>query len=214
MLSTLTVPFVGRRLVARISCGAVAAAKRPVPKPGPKPSLSREVVAEAALALVDGDGLGALNLRALGKRLGVSAMTPYSYFEDKADLLGAMLDRALAPLGTAAPGDAGWDEQLAVRMRGLHAALAEHPGLLELLMSATETARLDAFRHELIALLTDAGLGPEQSGDALRALTAYVLGYTAVERVRRPPAGERHSADPFEKGLQMILDSLRREAGG
>jgi DNA-binding transcriptional regulator YbjK len=42
---------------------------------GPKPTLSREILVEAALDLVDNDGLGALNLRTLAGRMGISAMT-------------------------------------------------------------------------------------------------------------------------------------------
>lgn len=50
-------------------------------------TLTRERIFSAALALVDEEGLAALSLRALGKRLGVSQTAFYRYVPDKAALL-------------------------------------------------------------------------------------------------------------------------------
>ena len=50
-------------------------------------TLTRERIFAAALALVDEEGLTALSLRALGKRLGVSQTAFYRYVPDKAALL-------------------------------------------------------------------------------------------------------------------------------
>ena len=50
-------------------------------------TLTRKRIFSAALALVDEEGLTALSLRALGKRLGVSQTAFYRYVPDKAALL-------------------------------------------------------------------------------------------------------------------------------
>ena len=56
--------------------------------PSSKPrALSRDVILSAALELVDEEGLSALSLRSLGKRLGVSQAAFYRYIPDKAALL-------------------------------------------------------------------------------------------------------------------------------
>jgi AcrR family transcriptional regulator len=181
-------------------------------KRGPKPSISREQLIESGLDLINAEGFGALNLRALAKRLGISAMTPYGYFKDKAELLAAMVDHALAPLGAPADDGLSWDAELEQRMRGFHEAFDAHPGILDLLMAHPETQQLDAFRVELMERLQLAGLSEQQAGDALRALTAYVIGYAAINRLRRTPSSSRHSADPFERGLELMMSSLRRQA--
>lgn len=167
---------------------------------------------EAALALADEDGLGALNLRRLAARLGISAMTPYTHFDDKAALLDGMVDHALAPLALGEDQERPWHEELADAMRGMHATLDRHPSVLELLMANPETARLDAFRQVRLDALSAAGLSREDSGDALRALMSYVLGYAVLQRLRRRPAGRRHSPDPFEHGLELLLTSIRSAA--
>lgn len=56
--------------------------------PSSKPrALSRDIILSAALELVDEEGLSALSLRSLGKRLGVSQAAFYRHIPDKAALL-------------------------------------------------------------------------------------------------------------------------------
>lgn len=181
-------------------------------KRGPKPSLTREQVIDAALDLIDEEGLSALNLRKLASRLGISAMTPYSYFEDKADLLDAAVDRGLEPLSAARDPEDDWEAQLRAFFLAMHRTLEAHPGLLELAMFTNGTERLDENRAVLIETLVGAGMSEGGAGDALRALTAYVLGYGALRRLRGLSSSERHTAEPFQHGLDLVLDSIRREA--
>jgi AcrR family transcriptional regulator len=170
-------------------------------------------VIEAALDLIDTDGLAALNLRKLAGRLGVSAMTPYSYFTDKAELLQAMVEYALEPVRLAPSPDTAWDDRIAGALRGMHAALDRHPGAVELIMAESETTPLEEFRRDLLEVLGHTGLGPTESADALRSLTSYVLGYTVLTRMR-PRDARRHPPDSFEHGLAMMMDSLRRTVPG
>lgn len=128
------------------------------PRRGPKPTLTRESVVEAALDLVDAEGLGALNLRKLAARLGVSAMTPYGHFADKAELLGAMLGYALAPLDGDLDATSSWERQVYDAMRDLHRALELHPGVVELIIVESDAARLRDFRQRLISCLEQTGL--------------------------------------------------------
>jgi AcrR family transcriptional regulator len=168
--------------------------------------LSRAAVLDAALDLVDADGLSALSLRALATRLGVSAMTPYSHFADKADLLAAMVGHALAPLAVEVSPDEPWDAHLERAMRTLHTTLELHPGVVELIIAESDARQLDEFRQQLIGMLRAVGLPRDRAADVLRTLTSYILGYTMLNRLR-PGA----HPDSFDDGLAMIMDSLRRE---
>lgn len=179
-------------------------------KRGPKPMLSRAVVIEAALDLVDSDGLAALNLRKLATRLGVSAMTPYSYFADKADLLTAMLEYALEPLAGDLDTGGPWDQQLGTAMTDLHRVLERHPGVVELILAESDAVRLEEFRQRLIEVLEQAGLTRKAAADALRTLTSYILGYTLLQRVRPVGSSRGRPTESFDSGLAMIMESLRR----
>src|SRR5205085_2270993 len=58
--------------------------------------LSRELVAQTAMALVDRDGLEGLSFRKLGAGLGCEAMSIYHHFPSKAHLIDALIDLMLS----------------------------------------------------------------------------------------------------------------------
>ena len=184
------------------------------PRRRPKPTLNREVVIEAALDLIDSEGLAALNLRKLAGRMGISAMTPYHYFEDKADLLAAMVGYAMAPLASDLDPNLCWDKQIAAAMRDLHGTLMRHPGVVELVIAESDTLRLDEFRQSLITTLQKAGLSRGRSADVLRSLTSYILGYTLLGRLRPQQPSRTAPPDSFDLGLEMMMRSLREEIDG
>jgi AcrR family transcriptional regulator len=181
---------------------------------GPKPTLSREMVIEAALDLVDTEGLTALNLRKLAGRMGISAMTPYHYFEDKADLLAAMIGHALAPLASDLDPNLAWDDQIDAAMHDFHDTLKRHPGVVELIIAEADMVRLDDFRQGLITTLRKAGLSQTHSADVLRSLTSYILGYTLLERLRPKQPGRADPPASFDMGLEMMMRSLREDVDG
>jgi AcrR family transcriptional regulator len=59
------------------------------------PGLSPQRIVDAALALVEADGLAGFSTRKLGDRLGCEAMSIYHHFPGKAHLMDAMVDRAI-----------------------------------------------------------------------------------------------------------------------
>jgi AcrR family transcriptional regulator len=184
------------------------------PRRGRKPTLSREIVIEAALDLIDSDGLGALNLRKLADWMGISAMTPYHYFADKADLLSAMIEYAMTPLTNDLDPNLSSDRQIGAAMRDLNRILDHHPGVVDLIIAESDKLRLDEFRQSLIATLQKAGLTRRRSADILRSLTSYVLGYSMLNRLRPEQPNRSVPPDSFEAGLEMMMRSLREELDG
>jgi AcrR family transcriptional regulator len=75
------------------------AARRTHPRRKSAPAaLSRERIVEAALALIDRDGLAALSMRRLGTELGYEAMSLYHFFPGKQHLMDALVDRAIGSI--------------------------------------------------------------------------------------------------------------------
>lgn len=88
--------------------------------------LTLAAIIDTATAIADERGDTAVPLRAIGKRLGCSAMALYTYVDGKDDLLDLMYDRAHREFGTAAPVSViEWTERL------LELYLA-HPWLLDI----------------------------------------------------------------------------------
>ncbi|WP_052809957.1 TetR/AcrR family transcriptional regulator [Streptomonospora alba] len=62
---------------------------------GPKQRLTVDEVVDAAIELADAEGLDALSMRGLAGRLGLAAMTLYTYVPSRKDLIVLMVDQAL-----------------------------------------------------------------------------------------------------------------------
>ncbi|MCX4637184.1 TetR/AcrR family transcriptional regulator [Streptomyces sp. RPA4-5] len=76
--------------------------------PGPKPALSVAAIVDAGVAVADADGMAALSMRAVGERLGRTAMALYTYVPGKSELVDLMYDQVLAELPTDYDLTPGW----------------------------------------------------------------------------------------------------------
>jgi AcrR family transcriptional regulator len=65
--------------------------------------LNRDRVLQAAVALADESGIGAVSMRGLAKELGVVPMAIYKHVADKDELLNGMVDAVIGDFGAADP---------------------------------------------------------------------------------------------------------------
>src|SRR5512146_2732193 len=64
--------------------------------------LTRERITEAAMRIIDEDGVDALSMRRLGSELGVNPMAAYHYVPNKAALYDLVLDAVLGAVDMSA----------------------------------------------------------------------------------------------------------------
>ena len=185
--------------------------------------LHKRDVVEAATAILDNYGIADLTMRRLARELNVSPGALYWHFASKQQLLGAIADRILEPVGDA-PG--GWEQRIAGICGRLRDALLSHTDGAEL-VSASFAAGQSAAMARLLAALTDAaadaGVALDHAELAARTVVYYVLGFTADEQSRlqwesagaelpveqsvlADDAGER-----FGFGLQLLVDGINTQ---
>ncbi|MEH1011996.1 TetR/AcrR family transcriptional regulator [Micromonospora sp. CPCC 206060] len=121
--------------------------------PGPRPGLSVDVILDAAIAIADEHGMAGLSMRAVGERLGRTAMALYTYVPNKAELLDLMYDRIHAELATDHPTDGGWRAGLTAWAEDLWGFYLRHPWVLQV-----SQARPVLGPHEYAMLETVAGI--------------------------------------------------------
>jgi len=158
--------------------------------PRSKGGLSREVIIQTAIELLDSGGESALTLRALTVRLRTGYGAIYHHVADKGDLLSTATDEIFARVLTGAVIDADPRATLRRLALGLFDAIAAHPwAAAELSRQPWRPALLDFY--ESIARLLDALDVPERARfDAAGTFMSYVLG-EAVQNA----ANARHLAD-------------------
>lgn len=100
-----------------------------------KPLISRDLCAQAALRIIDEEGLEALSLEKLARDLGVKAPSLYHHFQDKAEILASVA--RLVVLETRLPPEplrqdwVEWHVQMCV---GFREAILNHPRAAPLLL--------------------------------------------------------------------------------
>jgi hypothetical protein len=85
-------------------------------------------IAEAALKLIDREGLSALSMRRVGAELGVEAMAIYHHLPNKEALLEAVVTHG-TPGALPLP-DGGWRTDLRALANAVHRQFSAHPALL------------------------------------------------------------------------------------
>jgi AcrR family transcriptional regulator len=141
--------------------------------------LSRARVLRAGVTLADERGLEGLTMRALGRALGVEAMSLYNHVASKDDLLDGMVDLVIGEIDVPHADDA-WKPALRRRASSSRTTFARHPWARRLIHTRASSgpARLQAF-EATIGCLRRAGFSHEITVFALSTLDAYVDGFGA-----------------------------------
>jgi AcrR family transcriptional regulator len=100
------------------------------PGRGPRPGLSIDAIVTAAIAVADRDGLAGLSMRAVGERLGHTAMALYTYLPGKNELVDLMYDEVHTDLPTDYDLGAGWRAAVTSWAGDLGGFYLRHPWVL------------------------------------------------------------------------------------
>ncbi|MGW5055378.1 TetR/AcrR family transcriptional regulator [Actinokineospora sp. NPDC004072] len=149
----------------------------PPQRPGPRPGLTVDLIVDTAIAVADESGLPAVSMRAVGERLGRTAMALYTYVPGKAELLELMHDRALAELPASYPQDLPWRDALVRWADDMVAFHLRHPWLLHIsqarpVLGPNEFQSLEAVTE----IVYRTGLPARTARGAISALFHYVRG--------------------------------------
>ncbi|MGC1463345.1 MAG: TetR/AcrR family transcriptional regulator [Terracidiphilus sp.] len=172
-----------------------------------RPPLSPDAIANAALTLVDHEGLESLSMRRIAGALGVEAMALYHHFPSKEVLVDAVLQRGSPGSLPALTGK--WRRDVKATMRVVYEHLSAHPALLpvrwERRVNSPE-AKLILERERQI--FEAAGIKGALARDAHRLLGSYVVGFVVVGIEARRTIREGEWFPQFEAGLEILLDGL------
>lgn len=141
-------------------------------------SLSLDVIARAALRIVDSEGVDALNFRRLGKELGVAHMTVYRRLADyKVPLDGCVLDYVVGSIPQL-PADATWADATEARFTALYELLVAHPGIVAMRRGGPWLGPrvMQRLIEPQLAANLAAGMTPDQMVRAYRRMYLFTLG--------------------------------------
>ncbi|WP_338896849.1 TetR/AcrR family transcriptional regulator C-terminal domain-containing protein [Streptomyces sp. TG1A-60] len=169
--------------------------RRP-PAPRHEPPLSRERITEAAIALLDEEGMERLTMRHLAERLGVGATTLYWHIDTKDDVVDLATDAIFAEAPLPDEQDGNWQENVVALLSGCRAMLLRHPwsAALPLRQRPSIGPNFLAWLEFLQATLSRAGFKAQQTQAVCWLLYNHVLGSAASQSNLQWSKAERMAA--------------------
>ncbi len=200
----------------------------------PREKLSRERVVDAALRVMDADGLDAVTMRRVGHELGVEAMSLYNHVRDKEDILDGVCERVMAEFEYPQTDERDWLETGRRAARAWRRLLKAHPNVIALFAERTKPmVSPEALRPMEFALsvLRGAGLSDRDALQAFHAFGGYIQGFVMMElglwnaeghaeftlpaelfpsmAATMPHLVDCGTDEQFEFGLDLMLEGLR-----
>ncbi len=181
--------------------------------------LTRDELLDAALGIVDSEGLPALTMRRLAAAVGVEAMSLYHHVPNKEALLDGTVERMRLEmrLPETAPDD--WADALEAVFVEYRRVLAGHPNMLPLAVRRTDGAGLSG-----LVYLIDQGVTPDEAAELYQSLVAFAVGYSVAGSPLGgtawpglPAALEERLREwretTFRRTLRIIMDGYRAGKG-
>lgn len=159
-----------------------------------KAPVNRDRTLEVAVAVADGDGIGAVTMRRLARELGVEAASLYHHVEGKEQILDGLVDVVAAEIELPTP-SGGWREDTRVRAQHTRASLLRHPWAVSLMASRTSPGPATlALLEAGIRCFREGGFSVPMAAVAISAVDSYVHGFV-LQEVNLPFRGEAELAE-------------------
>jgi AcrR family transcriptional regulator len=163
-------------------------------KRGPRQRLTIDQVVDEAIALADAEGLDAVTMRVLAKRLGIGAMSLYTYVANRNDLVVLMVDQVF---GRELPPMKG---RLRQRLRLVAEVQLEdtraHPWLLDVTGVRPFLGPNVADRYEWqLSSVEGVGLGDVEMDQAVTLVVGFVANVVRSEEAVRQAEKESGATD-------------------
>jgi TetR/AcrR family tetracycline transcriptional repressor len=196
-----------------------------------KRNLTREKICEAAIKLINKQGLENLSMRKLAAELNVEAASIYNHIANKSELFDLVQENLFSKM-TAIPEEKKWQDYIANMANSAREGLLQIPNVVPLFATRpTITNSALAQAEKTFEILIKAGFKPSEVGAIYRNIYVFILGHVLAE-VGRVPGEADNQNEPsltkinidqypilkksysyksnldFDKGFKMGLTSL------
>ncbi|HEV2633980.1 MAG TPA: TetR/AcrR family transcriptional regulator [Actinocrinis sp.] len=181
-----------------------------------KPALTRPAIVDAALRIIDAEGMDAVSMRRIAQDLGTGAASLYAHVADKEELMDLVVDQIMGEIvvnfGDQDPGaGAGWVEWVKAMARTMLVTLLAHGDVAKAFVGRIPFGPQGLVAMEAhLAVLREAGLPDFLSTFVGDLISQFVTGYVLDEvgwRGRFPGAEESDLVEHLTK-LRDYLKSL------
>ena len=170
----------------------------PAPRPPARPgaaarrqprqrTLTRDAIVDAALEIVDREGLDALTMRTVAHALGTGPASLYAHVGSKEELIGLVVERVIGEVRIEGePDPARWAEQIKEAARNMRQVFGAHGDLARASFGQIPVGE-NALRGAewMMAVLRAGGLSDHVTALAVDLLSLYVMGIAYEDGLSR-----------------------------
>lgn len=164
--------------------------------------VTREQIVESATKIADEESIEALTIRRLAAEVGTGAMTLYSYFRNKEEILDAIADHVLGSFQLPPAEETEPGAVVRTLARAFLRMMREHPSILRLFTTRVTTSQesLRGAMELVVGRLREVGFGGPEAIQAYGLIMHYALGFASYQAPR-----------PWGNPAQPDVEELRRQ---
>jgi AcrR family transcriptional regulator len=180
------------------------------PAPAPRAPLTREAIIDAALRVLDRDGMDGLSMRRVGEELGTGAASLYWHVRNKEELLQLLFERVTQEIELPEPDPARWQEQLRELARRMRRVMTRHRDIARISLGRIPSGPTLAVLSEwLFTLLRPVGIPDRAIAYVGDVAGLYVGAYAFEESLGvASPTGEDLAPEEIVQMLKSYVLSL------
>jgi AcrR family transcriptional regulator len=172
-------------------------------------TLSRAAIVEAAIEVLDSEGLDAVTMRRVAEALGTGPASLYAHVADKDEMVGAVLDRIMGEIVIPDPIDPKrWQEQLKEIARSARSTFNQHRDIARASLGNIPTGEgaLPGM-NAIVGILLAGGVSPAVASLSVDILALYFTATALEESLESFPTNEAES-ELFHTELKTFFASL------
>ena len=176
-------------------------------------ALSREAIIDAALAIVDTEGLDALTMRTVAAALGTGAASLYAYVGSKEELIELVVDRVIGEVRLPDQSDPSrWMTQLKEVAREMRRVFASHGDLARATFGRIPLGENALNGAEgMLALMRAGGISDRVAAMVVDLLSLYVMGVAYEDSLTAMNATTADDLTGFITEMRRYFASLPGE---
>ncbi|TBN57958.1 TetR/AcrR family transcriptional regulator [Glaciihabitans arcticus] len=181
---------------------------------GPRQKVTVDQVVEAAIQLADDEGVEAISMRRVAERLGIGAMSLYTYVEGKAELLDLMIDSIVLGMPRLATTHDTLRSRLDALAREDWAHYLSHPWTVQVDTSRPPLGPGSSGRYEYQLQLVDGlGLSDLDMDSIITIVTQFTAGAArvAIDADRVRAASTQSDLEWWEANLPVLERVMGRD---
>jgi len=165
--------------------------------------LTRRRIIDAAIGMIERDGVGAISMDRLATELGCGLVSLYHHVPSKSALLDGVADAVISDIELPMAGAAGWQEQIRAQAWAFRQVARAHPRCAMVVASRpASSAGVIRIVEQAVGTLRDAGFDGQDAARIVRTVAALIIGLILGESGIAPGLADTPDAEPHRLRLR------------